>query len=211
MNVNVIEHPLIEAHLTRLRDAATSPRGFRAIVQRLSTLVAYEATKDLEVFPTSVTTPLGTAPGKELRWRIGLIPILRAGLAMVDPILNLIPDAEVWHLGFYRDENTLQPVEYYDKLHEAEPVDLGIVVDPMLATGGSATAAVASIKKWGVPRVKMIAMLAAPEGIAALHSAFPDVQIYTCAIDERLNDKGYILPGLGDAGDRIFNTVRKRG
>lgn len=210
MNVHVIEHPLIEVHLTRLRDQNTSARGFRAIVQRLSTLVAYEATKDLEVSPTSVTTPLGTAPGKVLTCRIGLIPILRAGLGMVDPILNLIPDAEVWHLGFYRDENTLQPVEYYDKLHEAEPVDIGIVVDPMLATGGSAAAAVASIKKWGVPRVKMIAMLAAPEGIAALHAAFPDVQIYTCAIDERLNDKGYILPGLGDAGDRIFNTVRRR-
>jgi uracil phosphoribosyltransferase len=138
--------------------------------------------------------------------RIGVVPILRAGLGMVDPILNLIPDAEVWHLGFYRDEKTLQPIEYYRKLPQGDPVDVSLVLDPMLATGGSAIAALEAVYAWGVKTVKLLAMIAAPEGVQRVHTQFPDTQLYVCAIDDRLNEHGYILPGLGDAGDRMFNA-----
>ena len=208
-NVTVIDHPLVKFHLTQIRDKRTEPRRFRSLVQRLAVLTTYEATKDLQLIPTNVETPMTECEGFELRSRIGLVPIIRAGLGMVDPILNLLPEAEVWHLGFYRDETTLQPVGYYQKLHEAEPVDIGIIVDPMLATGGSALAAIRALIDWGVPQIKMAAMLASPEGIEAIHQSYPNVQLYVCAIDDKLNDKGYILPGLGDAGDRIFNTLTR--
>ncbi len=201
-----VQHPLIAHHLSQLRDKHTEPAEFRRLVQRLAVLLAYEATKDLEVDATRVQTPLATTPGQKLRQRIGLIPILRAGLGMVDPVLNLIPDSEVWHLGVYRDEATATPVEYYKKFQQTSPVDVALVLDPMLATGGSAVAALATLKEWGVPQVKVLAVIAAREGIDEVFSQFPDTQIYVCAIDPELNAKKYIVPGLGDAGDRIFNT-----
>ena len=204
--VRVLDHPLVKHHLTRLRDRTTPPEAFRNIVNRLSGLLAYEATRDLPVAPAAVTTPMAEAAGARLRGRIGIVPILRAGLGMVDPVLHMIPSAELWHLGFYRDEATLQPVVYYQKLPEAEPVDVGIIVDPMLATGGSAVAAIQALSDWGVPDIKVLAIIAAPEGIRFVLEKTPQVRIFVCAIDRCLNDKGYILPGLGDAGDRICNT-----
>ena len=206
-NICEVDHPLIRHHLTRLRDKTTSPFEFRQIVGRLSVLLAYEATKDLEVHDVEVDTPIQITTGQQLAGRIGLVPILRAGLGMVDPILNLLPGAEVWHLGLYRDEKTAQPVTYYDKLPSASPVNIGLVVDPMLATGGSATAALETLKNWGVQRLKLLSIIAAPEGIATIEAAFPEAHVYVCSIDEQLNDQKFIVPGLGDAGDRSFNTL----
>lgn len=205
-NVHVIDQPLVQHHLYHLRNKVTPPAEFRRLVQRLSILLAYEATQDLQLRETTVQTPLAPAPARVLAQRIGLVPILRAGLGMVDPILNLIPEAEVWHLGFYRDEKTLRPVEYYKKLPAGGAVDVAFVLDPMLATGGSAIAALEAVKKWGVGQAKLLSMLAAPEGVAKVQASFPDTKIYVCAIDERLNEHGFILPGLGDAGDRTFNA-----
>jgi uracil phosphoribosyltransferase len=205
-NVHEIRHPLVQHHLARLRDRETNSAEFRHLLQRLSLLLAYEATQDLDLRDTVVQTPLSSARGRLIRRRIGVVPILRAGLGMVDPILNLIPDAEVWHLGFYRDEKTLQPIEYYRKLPQGDPVEVSLVLDPMLATGGSALAALEAVYAWGVKTVKLLAMIAAPEGVQLVHQRFPDTQLYICAIDERLNEHGYILPGLGDAGDRLFNA-----
>lgn len=201
-----VKHPLIDHHLTRLRDVQTPPNEFRAIVYRLTMLLAYEATKDLDVAAAEVETPLGPAKGARLQERIGVIPILRAGLGMVDPVLDLLPHAEVWHLGFYRDEKTLNPVEYYKKLPASRPVGTAFVLDPMLATGGSASAAVTALRDWGVARVKFLAMLAAPEGIEALDQRCPGTEVFVCAIDSHLNEHGFIVPGLGDAGDRMFNA-----
>lgn len=203
-----VAHPLIEHHLTRLRDRNTQPTEFRALVQRLATLLAYEATKDLEVRPHTVETPLCEHTGRELSERVGLIPILRAGLGMIDPVLELIPTAEVWHLGVYRDEATALPVEYYSKIPATGPVDVALILDPMLATGGSAVAALASLREWEVPVVKLLSIIASRDGIDAVIQQFPETQIYVCAIDPILNDRKYIVPGLGDAGDRIFNTQR---
>jgi uracil phosphoribosyltransferase len=205
-NVHVISQPLVQHHLYHLRDKHTPPAEFRRLVQRLSILLAYEATQDLQLRDTTVDTPMATAPARILAQRIGLVPILRAGLGMVDPILNLIPDAEVWHLGFYRDEKTLRPVEYYKKLRDGGAVDVAFVLDPMLATGGSAIAALEAVEKWGVGQAKLLSMLAAPEGVAKVQARFPHTSIYVCAMDERLNEHGFILPGLGDAGDRTFNA-----
>ena len=208
-NVYEIKHPLVQHHLTRLRDKRTSPEEFRSITQRLAMLLTYEATKDLRVQPRDVETPLAPAQGHDLGQRIGLIPILRAGLGMVDPVLNLIPTSEVWHLGFYRDEKTFKPVEYYKKLPSADPVDVALVLDPMLATGGSAVAALGAVKEWGAPQMKLLAMIAAPEGVEAVHKEFPETQIYVCAIASHLDEHAYIVPGRGDAGDRIFNAQAK--
>ena len=205
-NVYVLDHPLVQHHLVSLRDRRTRPGAFRRMVERLSMLLVYEASKDFETTTVQVHTPLAVAKGKVLRQRIGLIPILRAGLGMVDPVFNLISGAEVWHLGIYRDEKTHKPVEYYSKLPEGKAVDIALILDPMLATGGSASAAAETLIRWGVKRIKMLCMIAAPEGIRRLHSEYPDVQIYTCSVDRKLNKNGYILPGLGDAGDRIFNA-----
>lgn len=202
-----VEHPLIQCHVARLRDKTTRPAEFRQLVQRLASLLAYEATKDLRTDQVKVETPLATADGCRLRQRIGLVPILRAGLGMVDPVIDLIPSAEVWHLGLYRDEATAMPVTYYSKLPEQNPVDVALVLDPMLATGGSALAAMSTLREWGVPQIKLLALIGSLEGVKAVESEFPDSQIYVCAIDPDLNDKKYIVPGLGDAGDRIFNTV----
>lgn len=202
-----VQHPLIECHMTRLRDANTPPAEVRTHVRRLATLLAYEATQDLAVKQTQVTTPLKTTTGGLLAQRVGLIPILRAGLGMVDPVLDLIPSAEVWHLGLYRDENTAQPVEYYSKLPPGRPVDVALVVDPMLATGGSMLAVLETLQAWGVGQVKLLSIIASEEGIKNVEAEFPDAQIYVCKIDPELNDAKFIVPGLGDAGDRIFNTL----
>lgn len=205
-----IQHPLVQHHLTLLRDRTTGPAEFRRLLQRLSLLLAYEATRDLDLREVRVETPLTTAAGRLLRPRIGLVPILRAGLGMVDPILTLIPEAEVWHLGFYRDEKTFQPIEYYRKLPEGDPVDVSLILDPMLATGGSALAALDAVYAWGVRRVKLLAMIAAPEGLRRVHDRYPETRIYVCAIDDHLNEQAFIVPGLGDAGDRLFNAPAHR-
>ncbi len=203
-----VRHPLVQHHLARLRDKSTEPVEFRMLIQRLTELLVYEATQDLKLGDVEVVTPLTTMTGRRLSQQIGLVPILRAGLGMVDPVLNLIPSAEVWHLGLYRDEATALPVHYYSKLPTTNPVDVGMVLDPMLATGGSATAALEALQAWGVPSLKLLSIIASQDGIRAVASKLPGVQIYVCAIDPELNSRKYIVPGLGDAGDRTFNTLR---
>lgn len=204
--LSIVDHPLVAHHLTRLRATETGPDEFRHLVRRLATLLAYEATKDLGVAPVEVVTPLTTTQGSRLQERVGLVPILRAGLGMVDPMLDLLPDSEVWHLGLYRDEETARPVEYYSRLPIGEPVDVALVIDPMLATGGSASSALEALQRWGVPKTKLLSIIAAPEGVAAVAASFPETQVYVCAVDERLDENKFIVPGLGDAGDRIFHT-----
>ncbi|APZ93816.1 uracil phosphoribosyltransferase [Fuerstiella marisgermanici] len=204
--VHVLKHSLAEHHLSRLRSVDTVAAQFRLHVNALATLLAAEVTRNLALQDCTVTTPLETVPAKELSGRIAAIPILRAGLGMVTPMTELIPDIEVWHLGLYRDEETAKPVRYYDNLPPDRPTDTAIVLDPMLATGGSAVSAIETVRDWGVRDVRLMTILSAPEGIAKVTAQFPDVPIYTCAIDRELNDRKFILPGLGDAGDRIFNT-----
>jgi uracil phosphoribosyltransferase len=204
-----VRHPLVRHHLTRLRDEQTRPEEFRELVRRLATLLAYEATKDLVDGPHEIRTPNCPTVGRKLRERVGLVPILRAGLGMVDPILDLIPTAEVWHLGVYRDEATAKPIEYYSKIPATGPVDVALIVDPMLATGGSAVAALSTVREWGVATVKLLSIIASSDGIRAVEDQFPSTQIYVCAVDPELNDRKFIIPGLGDAGDRIFNTARE--
>jgi uracil phosphoribosyltransferase len=204
--LHLLQHPLAHHHLAALRDVATPSEEFRRIVRRLTLLLAAEATRDLATKPVRVQTPLMTAPGAKLLESIGLVPILRAGLGMVDAMLELLPQAAIWHLGVYRDERTLQPVEYYAKFKKAKPVDVALVLDPMLATGGSALAALEALTEWGVKRIKLLALIAAPEGVKKVQQAFPRVDLHLVALDRRLNQHGYILPGLGDAGDRTFNA-----
>ncbi len=204
--LHVSQHPAVLHKLGILRNEATEPKKFREVVRELSWLIGYEALADARVRPLDVRTPMETMPGAELADRIGLVPILRAGLGMVDAMLELMPTAQVWHLGLFRDERTLRPVEYYNKLPDSATVDLCLILDPMLATGGSATAAIEVLKRWGAVRIKLVNLIAAPEGVAAVTQAHPDVDIYTAALDRQLNDKGYIMPGLGDAGDRQFGT-----
>ncbi len=205
-NVYPSPHPLVAHKLTLLRDINTKPKNFRELVREIAALLAYEATSDLVLHPRPVETPLAETEGRELQEIIGLVPILRAGLGMVEGIWNLMPSAEVWHIGLYRDERTLKPVEYYNKLPVEPTVSVCLIVDPMLATGGSAVATVDVLKRWGVTRIKFVGILGAPEGIALMQENHPEVPIHLAAIDERLNEKGYILPGLGDAGDRQFGT-----
>jgi uracil phosphoribosyltransferase len=199
-------HPLVAHKLTKLRDKDTDPKKFRELVREISALLAYEATADLEIAPIEVETPLDMADGMNLKQQIGLVPILRAGLGMVEGIWGLMPTAEVWHIGLYRDESTLQPVEYYNKLPLEPTVSVCLVLDPMLATGGSAVATVDILKEWGVQKIKFLGILAAPEGVDAMQTAHPDVPLHLAVIDTHLNDHGYIVPGLGDAGDRQFGT-----
>ena len=199
-------HPLVKHKLTLMRDTRTEPKKFRELIRELAMLLCYEATTDLQVQEKTVATPMGTAAGSELRDNVGLVPILRAGLGMVDGIWEMMPGAEVWHIGLYRDEKTLKPVSYYNRLPTAPTVRVCLVLDPMLATGGSAVATVDILKKWGAERIKFVGILAAPEGIAALQEAHPDVDIHVAQIDSHLNDIGFIVPGLGDAGDRQFGT-----
>ena len=206
-NIYPSKHPLVAHKLTRLRDKNTQPKKFRELTREIAALLTYEATADLQITSRSVETPLMETDGFELKEKIGLVPILRAGLGMVEGVWGLMPSAEVWHIGLYRDEESLQPVEYYNKLPIAPTVSVCLILDPMLATGGSAVATVDIVKRWGVDRIKFVAMIASPEGIAAMQEAHPDVPIYLAAIDEKLNEIGYILPGLGDAGDRQFGTA----
>jgi uracil phosphoribosyltransferase len=206
-NLYVSSHPLIRHKLTKMRSVETEPKKFRELVREIAALLAYEATADLAVVPRQVQTPLQMAGGWELQEKIGLVPILRSGLGMVEGFWELVPTAEVWHLGLYRDEKTLKPVQYYNKLPVEPTVQVCLILDPMLATGGSAVAAVDVLKKWGVTHIKFVGLIGAPEGIAHLQEHHPDVPIHLAAVDERLNEKGYILPGLGDAGDRQFGTA----
>lgn len=206
-NIYPSPHPLVAHKISILRDVKTEPKKFRQLVRELGALLTYEATTDLQMVPVDVQTPMGTAKCHELAMKIGLVPILRAGLGLVEGVWELIPTAEVWHIGLYRDEKTLKPVEYYNKLPVEPTVSVCLVLDPMLATGGSAVATVDILKRWGVKRIKFVGLIGAPEGIKALQKAHPDVDIHLAAVDDHLNEKGYIVPGLGDAGDRQFGTA----
>jgi uracil phosphoribosyltransferase len=203
-------HPVIHDKLTALRDVRTEPPEFRALVRSLAILLAQEATVDLPTEECEVTTPMGTARARRLVDRIGIVPILRAGLGMAEGILDLLPHAEVWHLGLFRDETTLEPTEYYNKFPAPCRLGLALVVDPMLATGGSAVHACAILKRSGVDRIKLISLIAAPEGIARMQREMPEVPIHVGVVDSRLNAIGFIDPGLGDAGDRQFATIPRR-
>jgi uracil phosphoribosyltransferase len=189
-----------------LRDRTTEPKTFRLLVRELTQLLFYEVTQDLTLGPITVETPLAECPGQQITERIGLMPILRAGLGMAEAIHDLIPSAQVWHLGLYRDHETLKPVTYYNKLPPQPSVHLAIIVDPMLATGGSAITAVDMLKRWGLSRIKFLGLIAAPEGVEALRRAHADVPIHLAAVDGHLDQNSYIVPGLGDAGDRQFGT-----
>jgi uracil phosphoribosyltransferase len=204
--VHVSQHPLVLHKLTALRDVNTDHRSFRELVRELALLLCYEATQDLHLSPKSVTTPMGEAEGYKVEEAIGLVPILRAGLGLVEGVMELLPTVQVWHIGLYRDEKTLRPVEYYNKLPTEPTVQVCLVLDPKLATGGSAVATVDILKRWGVRSIRFLGLIAAPEGIERLTTAHPDVPIHIAAVDERLNDIGFIVPGLGDAGDRQFGT-----
>ena len=204
--VTITNHPLIEHKLSLLRDIKTNPTVFRQLVSELGALLCYEATRDLPVQPVEVQTPLTTMTAHEMHESIALIPILRAGLGMVEGIWSLIPNAHVFHIGFYRNEETLEPVEYYNKLPTDHPFNTCLILDPMLATGGSAVATTDIIKRWGAKKIKFVGLIGAPEGIEMLQSHHPDVDIHLAAIDDHLNEKGYIVPGLGDAGDRLYGT-----
>jgi uracil phosphoribosyltransferase len=206
--LHVSTHPAVRHKLALLRDERTEPKKFRELVRELSWLLGYEALADARLAHVSVRTPLEEIRAEKLADRIGLVPILRAGLGMVDAMLELMPTAEVWHLGLFRDERTLRPVEYYNKLPDSATVDLCLILDPMLATGGSASAAIDVLKRWGAARIKLVNLIAAPEGVAAVGTAHPDVPIHCAALDRQLNERGYIVPGLGDAGDRQFGTGR---
>jgi len=208
MSVTVFDHPLIQHKLTILRDETTGSKQFRELVEEIAMLMSYEALRDLPLADTEVTTPMGTAKSKVIAGRkLAIVPILRAGLGMVSGIQNLVPSAKVGHIGLYRDHETLEPHSYYCKLPERIDERLVLVLDPMLATGGSAVAAVDFLKEAGARNIKFMCIIAAPEGIKRLSEAHPDVHIYCGCVDEKLNDVGYILPGLGDAGDRIFGTL----
>jgi uracil phosphoribosyltransferase len=203
--VHVLQHPLAQSFLTDIRDRHACRAIVRNRVRALSVLLFYEATRDLPQQPVPVTTPLAETHGAHVGATVGLVPILRAGLGMVDGILEFLPEARVFHLGLFRDEKTLQPVEYYSKLANHQPVDIAFVLDPMLATGGSAVVAVTRLQEWGVKSIRYLGLLAAPEGVRNLTTAHPNVPIYLGAVDSHLNDHGYIVPGMGDAGDRQFS------
>jgi len=200
------DHPLVAHGLTRLRALETKPQEFRKHVHDISKLLAYEATADLATSTIEINTPMGTTSGLELTEQVALVPVLRAGLGMVSGILTLIPTASVWHIGLKRDEDTLEPVQYYTKPPNDNTKRTCLLLDPMLATGGTASEACSLIKSWGAEHIIYIGILAAPEGIQRLQSIHPDVPIYVGAIDSHLNDIGFIVPGLGDAGDRQFGT-----
>ena len=206
-NVNVINHPLIEHKLTILRDEKTDPFHFRLLVDEISYLMLFEATRDLPLKDTTVTTPVAKAKAKKLDTKLMICPILRAALGMLDGIFKLIPDASVGFLGFQRNEKTLEPEFYYAKLPVDHKERTAIIIDPMFATGGTAIDAVNFLKDKGIKDIRFIAIVAAPEGIEAFSKVHPDVEVYVAAVDERLNENGYIVPGLGDAGDRVFNTI----
>lgn len=205
--VHISQHPLVKHKLTLLRDVNTDHRTFRELVRELTLLLTYEATLDIATQSHAVQTPMGTANGLQASETIGLVPVMRAGMGMVDGIMELLPSVQVWHIGLFRDEETLRPVEYYNKLPDDPTVQICLVLDPMLATGGSAIATIDILKRWGAKRIKYIGLLAAPEGVEALSKAHPDVAIHVAHVDEKLNEIGYIVPGLGDAGDRMYGTA----
>ena len=207
MPCKVLTHPLAAHHLSGLRSVDTPPSQFRQHIRQLASLLAAEASSSLPTRPREVMTPLCPTTQQELAVSVGIIPILRAGLGMVDPLLELIPQAQVWHLGLYRDEETAQPVKYYSKLPDQSPVDVAFVVDPMLATGGSALAALETLRRWGVPQTRLLAIIASQEGVDRVLSEYPETSIHVTAIDPQLNASKFIVPGLGDAGDRTFNTT----
>lgn len=206
-NVTVFDHPLIKHKLTLIRDKNTGNKEFRQLIEEVATLMAYEATRDLPCTEIEVETPIGKTTGYQISGKkLGIVPVLRAGLGMVDGILNVIPAAKVGHVGLYRDPETLQPVEYYCKLPKDASERMIFVLDPMLATGGSAAAAIQFLKDRGVTNIKFLCIIASPEGVEVLKKEHPDVDIYVAALDEGLNAHAYIVPGLGDAGDRLFGT-----
>jgi uracil phosphoribosyltransferase len=205
--LHICTHPLAQHKLTILRRKETEPKKFREVVRELATMLVLDATADLPLVDESIMTPMGNTVGKRVADNIGLIPVLRAGLGMVEGALEMLPSAEVWHIGLYRDERTLRPVEYYNKLPVNPTVQVCLVLDPMLATGGSAAATIDILKRWGAQHIKFVGLIGAPEGVKRLSGAHPDVPIYLAALDEKLNDIGYIVPGLGDAGDRQFGTA----
>lgn len=204
--VHISTHPLVAHKLSLLREKGTDSKQFRELIREISALLTYEATADLLTTSREIHTPLKKMRGVTLKEELGLVPILRAGLGMVEGVWELIPGAEVWHIGLYRDEKTLQPIQYYNKLPVAPTVQVCLILDPMLATGGSAVATVDILKKWGATKIKFMGILASPEGIKTMQDAHKDVPIYVASIDDSLNQKGYIVPGLGDAGDRQFGT-----
>lgn len=204
--LNILKHPLLTHKLTHLRRKETNTKEFRETLQEIAGLMAYEITRDLPLKNVLIETPLVKCETRELAVDVVLIPILRAGLGMVDGISNLIPTAKIGHLGMYRDHETLEPRTYYFKFPENMPNAVVLVLDPMLATGGSSSAAIQIIKRHGAKSIKLVCIVGAPEGVERIRKDHPDVQIYLAGLDEKLNDKGYILPGLGDAGDRLFGT-----
>lgn len=205
--VQISRHPVVHHKLTALRDQTTPPPEFYRLVRELGALLAYEATADLELVPARIETPLDPMEGARLAGGVGIVPILRAGLGLADGFRQVLPDAQVWHLGLRRDEHTLEPIEYYNQLARATNLQVCFSVDPMLATGGSAIDALTTLKRYGVPHLRYVGLIGAPYGLLKLREAHPDVPIYLGALDERLDDRGYIRPGLGDAGDRQFGTL----
>lgn len=205
--VRISQHPVVAHKLSMLRERATEPAEFYRLVLELGTLLAYEATSDLRTVQTNIQTPLEPTVGEKLAGGVGIVPILRAGLGLADGFRQVLPDAQVWHLGLRRDERTLEPIEYYNQLARAVNLQVCFSVDPMLATGGSAIDALNTLKRFGVPHLRYVGLIAAPYGLQKLREAHPDVPIYLAALDERLDERGYICPGLGDAGDRQFGTL----
>lgn len=205
-NLHASDHPLVRHKIRLLADKSTEPKLFRELTRELTALLVYEATRDLPTQEVTFETPLETTVGLEVTARVGLVPILRAGLGMTDAALVILPGADVWHLGLRRDEETHKPESYYNRLPDICPDDLVIVLDPMLATGGSATAAIATLKAWGAPQIVFVGLIAAPEGVQRLLQDHPDVPVHVALLDRQLDENAYIRPGLGDAGDRMFGT-----
>ncbi|EMB18273.1 MULTISPECIES: uracil phosphoribosyltransferase [Rhodopirellula] len=205
-HVHVLQHPLVSHHLCQLRDKRTRPPEFRSAVSRLAMLIGVRATDDLPTQPVTIPTPVADAPCHELAADIGIVPVLRAGLGMVDPLLDLIPDASVWHLGLYRNEQTAEPVGYYDKLPKKGAPNVALILDPMLATGGSIDMVVRRLMRWGVEDIRVLSIIASQAGLDRVAKDFPHVKLFVAAVDPSLNEQAFIVPGLGDAGDRIFDT-----
>ncbi|KAF9263537.1 armadillo beta-catenin plakoglobin [Marasmius fiardii PR-910] len=210
MAVHVLSHPIANTHICKLRQATTSPKDFREGIHQISLFLGIEASRSLEEKPFEGESPVGRFKGSVVKPRIGLTPILRAGLGMSDALLSLVPEAPVYHLGLFREKVSLQPVEYYSKLPAEPPVDIVYVLDPLIATGGTARAALAMLLDWGVPatNIKILCVLASQQGLKEINKEYPDVEIWVGAVDNELTDRGIIHPGLGDAGDRLFNTIR---
>lgn len=204
--VHISTHPLVQHKMALLRDQRTDPKLFRELMREIACLIAYEALADLETDEYTVVTPLGVASGQRIRQRVGLVPILRAGLGMLDGVLQLLPNAEVWHIGLLRDQHTLEAAPYYARLPMLPTVDICLILDPMLATGGSAIQTADRLKQWGVTHIKFLGVIASAAGVQRMTQAHPDVPLYLAAVDAELNEAGLIVPGLGDAGDRLYGT-----